>query len=86
LIVWTAYALVGLGLAGAFIATRNWLFVLAAGVLYAAFPLVRRVERRFRRHDVTLEGSVATCSCGWSSRHAIAAEAERAADRHRRRA
>jgi hypothetical protein len=54
-------------------------------VLYAAFPLVRRVERRFRRHDVIVAGSRATCSCGWSSRHAIAVEAERAAMLHGRR-
>ena len=78
-----AYAGVGLALGAAFLVTRNWWLVAAAAALYAAYPLVKRLERRLRRHDVTVFGTEARCSCGWSTTHAIAAEAERAAERHR---
>ncbi|HZR96324.1 MAG TPA: hypothetical protein VFA56_11555 [Gaiellaceae bacterium] len=85
--IWAAYALLGLALAGAFAATRNWAFVGAAVALYACFPLVRRLDRRLYRHrpEVHEEGEawVATCACGWSARNRIRAEAERLAENHR---
>jgi hypothetical protein len=87
--VLVVYALVGLSLGAAFLATRNWLFVVVAVVLYAGYPLVRRLDRRLRRHDAVVHAAdgawTAACGCGWSSRHAIRAEADRAADLHRRR-
>jgi hypothetical protein len=88
--VLAAYAAAGLALGVAFVVTRNWWLVVAAAVLYAGFPLVRRLDRRLRRHDVAVreeDGAwTAGCGCGWSSpRHPIRAEAERAAALHRRR-